>query len=358
MPRLDGLRAVAIGGVLIHHLCPNLILRGLELGPAGVTLFFVLSGYLITRILMNYRGESIVNAAANFYWRRFLRLSPPFYLAILVAAAANVLMMRETWWIHALYLTNFQLAISGVWNVDAANHLWSLCTEEQFYLLWFFVVVALPKNYLLPAIWISILIALVFRSAFMVAGLPFMSFYFLPCNLAPLAIGALLALARSQDKAARKLGWFDDLALDRRCLIATGLGFCAISIFVFIAKAPPASLVLYPFIVSAFAVCLVARASINRNDALFDWLTWAPLRYIGKISYGIYVYHLFLRPLFAKIPGMAWVATHNWPSFFFLSAASILVAHLSWRFLESPILRLKKYAPTIGPSRDAIRATR
>lgn len=340
MPRLDGLRALAIAGVLVHHFAPNKYLRGLELGPAGVTLFFVLSGYLITRVLMKIRGDGLAAAAAEFYWRRFLRLSPPLYLAILVTSLADVSMMRETWWINATYLTNFQLAFTGSWESDGAFHFWSLCTEEQFYFLWFFVIVALPQKHLLPAIWLSIATTLIFRAVFMAAGLPYMTFYFLLCNLAPLAMGALLAVARDSEE----LGWFDGLTRDRGSLSCTGAAALGISIFILSTKSS-AALVVYPFVLASFSLCLVAVASTQEKDRLFDWLAWSPLRYLGKISYGIYVYHLFVRPLALTMPGMAWLAATTWSSFVFLVAASICLAHLSWAFFESPILRLKQYWP-------------
>ena len=81
MPRLDGLRAVAVFGVLVEHWIPNFAIRSVNPGGAGVTLFFVLSGYLITRILMDYRDWDISVAAGHFYWCRLLRLSPPLYAA-------------------------------------------------------------------------------------------------------------------------------------------------------------------------------------------------------------------------------------------------------------------------------------
>src|SRR4051812_24864063 len=99
MPRLDGLRAIAVVGVLFEHWIPVDKIRWLSPGGAGVTLFFVLSGYLITRILMDYRAEPVAAAAGQFYWRRFLRLSPPFYAAIVAGIVFDVLLMRQYLWI-------------------------------------------------------------------------------------------------------------------------------------------------------------------------------------------------------------------------------------------------------------------
>jgi peptidoglycan/LPS O-acetylase OafA/YrhL len=101
MPRLDGLRAVAVGIVLVTHFWSTPLIPG----EIGVRIFFVLSGYLISRILLGYRKTSLSvgQAAAHFYWRRFLRLTPALYMAIACAAAFGIANMRKDWWVHALY---------------------------------------------------------------------------------------------------------------------------------------------------------------------------------------------------------------------------------------------------------------
>jgi peptidoglycan/LPS O-acetylase OafA/YrhL len=338
MPRLDGLRAVAVFGVLVEHWVPNFAVRSVSTGGAGVTLFFVLSGYLITRILMDYRGWQVGVAASHFYWRRLLRLSPPFYAAILVGVALNVLLMREYWWVNALYLTNFQIGLSGHWT-GGAGHFWSLCTEEQFYLLWFFVVVALPNELLTPAILSSLAITLLFRASVYFFHLPPLTTVLLPGNLASLSIGALLAQAR----VAANLSWLSQLTLQRASLIATAIGFVAISISLRYVHFPSA--LFYPFVVSAFAMCLVSVASSDKSDLWFNWLGWAPLVHIGKISYGIYVYHLFLPPIAQKIPILEWIAQPSWSAFAVLVAATIAISHVSWVYFERPFLRLKDRMP-------------
>ena len=338
MPRLDGLRAVAVFGVLVEHWIPNFAIRSVSPGGAGVTLFFVLSGYLITRILMDYRDWDISVAAGHFYWRRLLRLSPPFYAAILVGVVLNVLLMRNYWWVNALYLTNFQIGVSGHWT-GGADHFWSLCTEEQFYLLWFFVVVALPKKLLTPAILISLAITLLFRASVYFFHLPPLATVLLPGNLASLAMGALLAQAR----VAANLLWLSQLTLKRGPLIVTAIGFLAISISLHYVRFP--SELFYPFVVSAFSMCLVSVASSDKGDPWFNWLGWAPLVHIGKISYGIFVYHLFLPAIAEKIPMLEWIAQPSWSAFAILIAATIAISQLSWIYFERPILRFKDRIP-------------
>jgi peptidoglycan/LPS O-acetylase OafA/YrhL len=122
LPRLDGIRALAIGCVLLEHFSTNSMVRELGLGEFGVRSFFVLSGFLITRILIGYRkkGLSVSSAAGQFYWRRLVRLAPAYYLCIGITAFFSIGGVEKTWWIHAIYLSNFQVAIQGHWN--GASH--------------------------------------------------------------------------------------------------------------------------------------------------------------------------------------------------------------------------------------------
>ena len=334
MPRLDGLRGIAVIGVLVEHFAPSQIVQ-FSPGGAGVTLFFVLSGYLITRIILNYRDTLPTSiAAAHFYWRRFLRLSPPYYTAIIAAGAIGLLHVQDTWLIHAAYLTNFLIASSGKWP-GGADHFWSLCTEEQFYLLWFFVVMLIPKRYMLSAIIASFVVTLAFRTFVYVFHLPALVTVMLPGNLASLAMGALLAHSLTPDG----LGFIRRVALDRRWLIATGALFTAGSISIPFVRLPAA--IFYPFFCSLFFACIVLSSAEKRPDVWLDWLNYKPLRYCGKISYGIFVYHLFLPDLMKRSELLSKLLNLGWFTFTVLCAASIGIAHVSWVFMERPLLRLR-----------------
>lgn len=325
-------------GVLIEHFVPSGFLRSLSPGGAGVTLFFVLSGFLITRILISYRGVSIRIAARQFYWRRFLRLSPPLYLAITFAVLFGFGSIRRYWWVHALYLTNFQIAMAGQW-LGSGDHFWSLCTEEQFYLLWVFIVLLTSQESLFIYILISFFVTLIFRSYVYFSNDSSLITVLLPGNLASMAAGALLITAFMSESYK----WIWMAAASKRWLIATATVFLLVSFSIRFMEMPRA--IFYPFIASAFSACLVAAAANGNADPWLDWLSWKPVRYVGRISYGIYVYHMFLPPLVSTIPSLQWVGNGGLIGSVALIGLSVGIAHLSWIFIESPILRYKNRFP-------------
>ena len=347
MPRLDGLRAVAVGVVLVTHFWSALLP-----GEIGVRIFFVLSGYLITRILLGYRKTSLSvgKAAAHFYWRRFLRLTPALYMAIACAAAFGIANMRKDWWAHALYLTNFLTAYRGGWG--PATHLWTLAVEEQFYILWFFIVVALPKRWLVPIILASILIAPFFRTWSVSIGHRFLS-TLLPGAFDFLAAGALLAYAE-----------VENLWLTIRRTAASPL--VTIAAFLVLALSSMIRQIYEWRIISSSATIILTASvilsvSMVEKNKLLDWLAWTPIRYCGRISYGIYVYHFFVPMLILLVfPNFGTILMVSRGGgivrFAFLSVVTLLIAHFSWILVERPLLSLRDKQWKIGHNeREKIR---
>ena len=153
-PQLDGLRTLAVSGVIAHHLWPHAWWGAGWLtrwGALGVPLFFVLSGYLITTLLLGARDRSLDSggARAGIWWRfgvrRVLRLFPAYYLVILVALALGVRGIVDLWPWHLTYTSNIWTAHTGK-SMYAATHFWSLGVEEQFYLMWPIIVLFCPVN--------------------------------------------------------------------------------------------------------------------------------------------------------------------------------------------------------------------
>jgi acyltransferase-like protein len=130
MPQLDGLRALAVGAVLIHHFFGEAKIAGADMGTLGVWCFFVLSGFLITGILLrskdqvDYRGYQVSFLLLQFYVRRFLRIFPLYYFALSFAAMLNLGDVRDTLIWHLAYLSNYLFAMQGYFGLVTA-HFWS-----------------------------------------------------------------------------------------------------------------------------------------------------------------------------------------------------------------------------------------
>ena len=343
---LDGLRGMAILLVLFRHsfqdypLEPYLGLRSfyhnlLNSTGYGVVLFFVLSGFLITGILLD--SKSSPKYYRSFFGRRILRIFPLYYGTILmfwVAAkfhgfAGDVLFLHRLPWLLT-YTTNIVITVRRDWSFVfgrySLGHFWSLAVEEQFYLLWPTVVLwsssATLRRISLLAIPLSFFVRAMLLHGFSdLLG----AIVFLPAQVDALAMGAYVAiLVREQEELASRMAWnlvvLGGLILLASCfdgnlLLTAGMsGFGILS----------AGLLL---------VCLYHRPAV--------WFSHPVLRAYGKYSYGIYVLHVILLPyvLFLRLPlGRAGFTL-------FVSIISFAAAWLSWHLYEVHFLRLKRFFP-------------
>jgi peptidoglycan/LPS O-acetylase OafA/YrhL len=337
IPELDVLRVIAVALVMLEHYLPYQLHKiGVD-GGYGVWIFFTLSGFLITGILLDYGDRvgagrvSVGEALRIFYIRRSLRIFPLFYAVVFLLFLTGMVSLHgELIW-HLTYTTNIWTALNNEWGFRA-GHLWSLAVEEQFYLVWPFVVLLAPRRHLQTIILASIAGAIGFRiwGVWTEIGL---AVRVLPvAALDTLGAGALLALLHAQKRA-------EAIGLIRRC------GVAALLILPFLALLP-----LDPR--EVLAPTLIAIASMAVIDAcitgLPSWAAWAfrlrILQYLGGISYGLYIYHYVVR---WYVPGTFGTdfgshTANNVVSALTWSAATIIVAALSWHFFEKPINDRKK----------------
>jgi peptidoglycan/LPS O-acetylase OafA/YrhL len=323
LPQLDGLRAVAVILVMAFHFIPW-VGDYAPLGSIGVRLFFVLSGFLITRILLASRGDDMAVALRSFYVRRSLRIFPLFYLVLAIAALINIGPVRNTIGWHVSYLTNVYLFDRGSWH-GSISHLWSLAVEEQFYLVWPFVVLLVPERRLPIVIAAMVCVAPLSR---MLIGGEMSSVLPLSC-VDSLGAGALLALPSTR-RSMMSVGFLAGIPLT-----ITSLAF--------------GNAIAFDFGVSLSAAWLVGRAAKGFAGRFGALLTARPVMYVGTISYGLYLYHGFMPYMLGRyISGfvdMSWLA-----QFALLTIATLAIAAASWRFFEAPVLRFKDRASAIAAS--------
>jgi peptidoglycan/LPS O-acetylase OafA/YrhL len=347
MPQLDGLRAIAIGLVLTGHFYSQAASLSVPLAWLGVRLFFVLSGFLITSILLLQKEKIAANvlsrsvALKTFYMRRVLRLFPLYYLVIALALFFNVDMGRESWAYLVLYLTNVKMALIGGW-IGEFSHLWSLAAEEQFYLLWPWLIIFL-KNRSLPWVLTAVVLSgLVFRALMVYTGQSIFADMLLFGVTDALGMGALLAVMsniRIDSRIMNKVKYLFFRALP----IAALLGLIAsVILFVTVEWTSATFGIWATFLTSLPFAWLVWHSSSGFEGLLGRFLSSGPMVYIGKISYGIYIIHAFVPSLLSRIninPGNLPKGVEAW--FLVITLATILLASVSWFLLERPANRLK-----------------
>ena len=354
-PALDGLRAMAMIAVLVSHFFPerSAIQRAFHWGRFGVMLFFVLSGFLITGLLL--RGRAAVEAGDTtrgavfraFVVRRALRIAPIYYLVVLGGWWAGYRPIADLIGWHLTYTGNLAFVYLHR-PLAQATHLWSLCVEEQFYLLWPMVVLFLPSKRL---VWVATGLV-VFSFAYEIAGvLNGRSFeethLVLEGCMDALGLGALLAIFREGDStgngAAHRLSLWAAVLGAPLFFFAQGFRFqVGLAATDRLAYRIPGDMGL-----ALISLALVYLATTSGPSLIRGFLELPPVRYIGRISYGIYLYHLFLIPIGRRMAG-----SYELPQlekgvamFLIYSAVSVAVASVSFYAIERPIQRQKTRFP-------------
>jgi peptidoglycan/LPS O-acetylase OafA/YrhL len=368
LPRLDGLRGVAIALVMLHHFTIYSGMRresGLDgvyyaLGESawwGVDLFFVLSGFLITGILLDSRGGP--GYFRSFYARRALRIFPLYYGVLFIVlwllprlvtaspAFAGELEAQGWYW---TYLVNVRTAREGWPAFPGLAHFWSLAVEEQFYLVWPAVVLLCDRRRL-PQLCLALIGAsLLLRTGLTLTAPHHAGFLLMPARLEALALGALLAAA------SRDRHWW---ALIGRWLRPGAALAAAALVIVFVGNGgliqeQPIVRTVGLTLVAVLSAGLLVMALDSRSDHFLSrTLESASLRFLGRYSYGLYVFHHLLvfqitgRLLdVARIPRLAGSQLPGQLLYLIVATgASLAVALVSWHCWEQPFLRLKRRFP-------------
>lgn len=346
--QLDGVRALAVLGPLIVHFWPDNVPDSpytkaiAHLGSLGVDLFFVISGFLITGILLHSKQrisegtDTLKGTLITFFLRRSLRIFPIYYLVLLALLVLGMPEIRAHWSWYFGYASNYLFMIKNSWG-GALSHTWSLAVEEQFYLLWPFLVLCVRRNYL-PALFTTMfLMAPVLRITLIAIGTS-------PMSVAksaftcfdPLCGGALLALWFAN--GASLPGWNRLRSIG---LLGTAAALMLAAYYVVFLRGGPMNPQV-PLLRTAATLAFmlfVGAAAIGRTGRVGRILTTSSVQYIGRISYGLYLYHL----------PVAWVINNtlefnlprNLGSLFIYTGITLAVASVSYYFIERPVNRFK-----------------
>lgn len=356
MPQLDALRFFAVLGVMVAHLwhpkrLPWLF-GDLDWAGLGVRMFFVLSGFLITGILLDCRMKAEKSNISSmffirqFYARRFLRIFPIYYLVIIIALIIDIPPAREVWGWLISYTTNIYITINNDW-VGSFGHFWTLAVEEQFYLIWPWIILFTPRKRLLPIILFFISLGPIYRAfaynlyPFDIGAMDFRAGTFTLGSLDSLAIGALLALAWSLDIPKQTIQKYLT-----RFILPIGLVLYIICLILYHYRIKPSVFfVVGDFSTSLIFAWLISSAGLGFENFAGKVLELKPLRYLGKITYGIYVYHYFppliLVPLLNRFGYQ--LSIPSFENFVLSGLVTIAVASVSWNWFEQPINNLKQH---------------
>ncbi|HLL15218.1 MAG TPA: acyltransferase [Pyrinomonadaceae bacterium] len=339
-PELDGIRAIAILLVFAHHIKPKLMPGGF----LGVDIFFVLSGFLITNLLMEEWRRKASISLKQFFARRALRLLPALFLYLAFFALLSVSMadaiaqnIRSGIWLSLSYVSNWLFAF-GYYQTGLLGITWSLAVEEQFYLLWPPVLSALicrvRKELLVSLLASGILLVMLYRSLLLYWDASIQRLYYATdTHCDGLLVGCLLGILLSPNLVSRgaKLGtWMKGLAL-----IATPFSIWQI----LTANADDRFLLYGGFTLFALGIAAILMVLLLWPPRLaLHILRFPPLVWIGKISYGLYLWHY---------PLIFFVKFMLWRSPFPIKLLSMVLlpfafASISYYLVERPFLQIKK----------------
>jgi peptidoglycan/LPS O-acetylase OafA/YrhL len=360
IPGLDGLRAVAFLILFALHA------EWLQFGWMGVQLFFVLSGFLITDILLRMKEKlSFKQYFIKFYIRRFLRIFPLYYffLLIMLGVSTYFISINYKTTVMQVYIDQMKYAFLYIYNFFSAHidfqpsplikHLWSLSVEEQFYIFWpllaFFIPERLIKKLFLAGILFGPLFRIVFFIFYEWGDFRFMrepaalALYTLPfTHIDAFAFGAYISrfsIPRAKEQLKYLTIAIPIIGFSTHYL-ATG-EFGILSALGYPTTMPHAYQFIWAYTLLNYW-CAVIIYCVVQEKMFLQFLETAPLRYLGKISYGLYIYHfpmLWFVIRIRDIPGYAGTSHFQFDLLAFVG--TILIASLSYYLLEKPLIQMK-----------------
>jgi len=370
-PQLDGLRFFAVLFVVTYHWLPSITHLEVSYFLGGlINFFFVLSSYLITKILYSAREKSInagipkYKMVVVFLLRRTIRIFPAYYFFLFVVMLLPIIgnEVRDHAGMYFSYLVNYQIFHDQTWPL-VTPHIWTLAVEEQFYVFWPIIILFIRHRYLAKTFLLIILIGVVLRMIYyqpvdsLQQSLLTQSILTQYC-IDAFALGGLLAYKSTLPDSQKKI--FDKILNVLFCIAIP------LAILIIITKSHYFSFVINGLLLSIISMKLIEGAVLGYKGIVGKFLQHRIVVFIGRISYGIYLYHLLVPVVFWKLFDMSYDLLHSSFPYFFernergvviffniirselfcfivYSILTIAVALLSWNLIEKPFARLKVF---------------
>ncbi len=339
---LDGLRFICISLVLWHHAIPlpldthQIFTRGF----LGVDFFFVLSGFLITTLLLREAEKYGQFSLRNFYQRRLVRIVPVYFFVVTSIGIYYVIVQGQTeylklWPFYYVFLSNFLTE-----HIPLLSVTWSLSVEEQYYMIWPLILLTLPKRLLIPTCVALITVNFLISSGIYSVQAPSAGplLFKLPnATYAPIIMGSLAAIVLDRPR-----GFALIYPLTRNYFTPL-IGFLAL--FLFLAYSPNDVLGWPNLVIHLTMTFILVTLVVKEKSVLFPVLTFPPIARFGVVSYGIYLYHLLALDLFTRIGTPVFGPLNPWLVLVGYSLLSYLIAEISFRTLEAYFMRFRPKRP-------------
>lgn len=353
---LDGLRGVAVLLVVLFHFARlKFISFSFEIGWIGVQLFFVLSGFLITRILLKKSKTSLSLFLKQFYFRRILRIFPLYFFYLLLIFIIFIVKNEPADYLPSLpYLATFTYNFSILlteWKLSRMYvHLWSVSVEEQFYLIWPFLIFYLSELSLKKIIVLIILITPLIRIIIAINLSPIINddlrgniiYWFTPSHFDAFAVGGAINFLKKSFLGITKTYWLlITLTITILFGILNGISLSHLNNFDYSSLGYPIHGILNGQYIWSYTILNLLFAStvwclISSTKTI---LHFKPLRILGKISYGMYVFHFLIIIIFDRF--LTEPIINDFVTFFIYFSTCLLVSYTSYFFMERRFLLLK-----------------
>ncbi|WP_324678826.1 acyltransferase [Hymenobacter sp. GOD-10R] len=342
-PELDSFRAIAVLLVIVQHWRPSLTGQ-LDTGTIGVTGFFVLSGFLITTILSRERQiNTFQKSIKAFYLRRTFRIIPAYYVAVLTAWLLNLSYVRGKLPWFLLQGTNFLFFHEQAWG-EGTGHFWTLAVEEQFYVVWPLVILLTPRRYLTGLLSGLIVLGPLLRWLLVSYSGTSYALVLLPASIDLFASGALLSFVSTS------------LRLPPLYLLTISIILSLLYLVLAFSTYSLNAVALSPSLLALASAALLGTLLTMQTSKLQRFVASPVLVFLGRISYSLYLYHLFLPVILHRIlhhvglrvaNGMRYSSVIAWEhspaALVTMLIGLLLIATLSWRLIEQPLKKLGRH---------------